>query len=310
MTVTISIIMPCFNCAATVRRSIESVLAQSFGDFELLVVNNGSTDASGGVLAEFSDPRIKVLAEPAKGVSRARNRGLREARGEFIAFLDSDDTWNTDFLEKMHGAFQNKQDAVLAYCGWQNLGIYGPRGEPFVPPEYECPDKAALLLEGCRWPIHGALTRRSAIAGSGGFNTQLIIGEDYLLWMEISTQGALVRVPEVLAQYHHHGGVQATRNRARAVLDTFRAKQIFLREHPEIVASLGPDIIESHTWGKLLHEGNALHWRGDIGSARPVFRKALLAGKGTLSEKLRMLPSLLPLGIHRALLRAKAKLRI
>ena len=304
----ISIIMPCLNGEQNIQTAIDSVLTQTFDDFELIVVDNGSTDRTPEILSAVNDSRLRVLTLPERGVSRARNLGLRKARGAFIAFLDSDDTWSAEFLEKMYTALASDAKAALAYCGWQNLGLPGPRGEPFVPPDYETPDKAAALLEGCRWPIHACLTRYAAITQAGGFNPRLTIGEDYLLWMEVSVIGSIIRVPEVLARYHHHDGVQATHNQALAALDTFRAKQLFLRRHPEIAKQLGPDRIESLTWDKLIHEGNALHWQGNLENARPVFRKALLAGHGSLSAKLRMLPSLLPLSVHRAILAAKERL--
>ena len=304
----ISIIMPCLNSERHIRTAIDSVLAQTFGDFELIVVDNGSTDRTPEILGAVNDSRLRVLTLPERSVSLARNLGLRKARGAFIAFLDSNDTWSAEFLEKMHTALASDSRAVLAYCGWQNLGLPGPRGEPFVPPDYENPDKAAALLEGCRWPIHACLTRHAAIIEAGGFNTRLSIAEDYLLWMEVSVIGSIIRVPEVLAQYHHHDGVQATRNLALAALDTFKAKQLFLRRHPEIAKQLGPDRTESLTWDKLIQQGNALHWQGDLGNARPIFRKALLAGHGSLAAKLRMLPSLLPLSVHRSIIAAKERL--
>ena len=93
-----------------------------------------------------------------------------------------------------------------------------------------------------------------------------------------------------------------------AAIDTLRAKQMFLRRHPEIVEQLGPAKIECLTWDKLIQQGSALHWKGDIEGARPVFRKALLAGHGSLSAKLRMLPSLLPLWLHRAMVTTKERL--
>jgi glycosyltransferase involved in cell wall biosynthesis len=306
----ISIIMPCLNAERHIKAAVASVLAQSFSDVELLIVDNGSTDRTREILGRLADPRIKTFNLDKRGVSFARNLGLQHACGEYIAFLDSDDTWSPEFLEKMHLALEARPDAVLAYCGWRNVGLKGPRGDPFIPPDYEGPDKFEALLEGCRWPIHGALTRRSAIITAGDFNTDLTIAEDYLLWMEVSTTGAIVRVPEVLAQYHHHDGVQATHNLALAALDTLVAKQMFLGRHPEIAAQLGPVKIESLTWGKLIQSGNALHWKGDFINARPIFRKALLAGHGSLSTKVRMLPSLLPVWLHRALLSTKARLSI
>jgi hypothetical protein len=126
--------------------------------------------------------------------------------------------------------------------------------------------------------------------------------------MEVSVTSPIIRVPEVLAQYHHHDGVQATHNLALAVLDTLKAKQMFLHQHPKIAEQIGADRIKSLTWDKLILQGNTLHWQGDIENARPILRKALLTGHGSLSAKLRMLPSLLPLSVHRAILMAKKKL--
>lgn len=303
----ISVIMPCLNGAQHLQQSVDSVLGQSRGDFELLVIDNGSTDRSLEILAAMDDPRIRVLQQPEKGVSRARNLGLAQARGAFIAFLDCDDTWTPDFLEKMSNALESDPSAVLAYCGWQNLGLPGPRGAPFIPPDYQCAEKSVALLGGCRWPIHGCISRAEAIQAAGGFNPELIIAEDYLLWMEVAIQGKILRVPEVLAFYHHHAGPQATRNRARGALDTLLAKELFLSRHPEVAMQIPPNLLEALTWGKLIEEGNTLYWRGDYESARPLFRKALSACKGRPRELLRMLPSLLPLGLHRALGKAKQR---
>lgn len=308
MTPTISVIMPCLNGERHIQAAIDCVLGQTLTNFELIVVDNGSTDRTAEIVAAMTDTRIRLLHQPERGVSRARNLGLREARGEFIAFLDSDDTWEAGFLQALHAALASDSSAVLAYCGWQNMGLPGARSDPFVPPDYQTPDKAEALLEGCRWPIHACLVRQDAIVAAGEFNDQLTIAEDYLLWLEVSTLGALRRVPEVLAMYHHHEGVQATHNRSLAILDTLRAKQLFLQRHPEVARQLGTAKIESLTWGKLIEQGQNLLWQGDIANARPVLRKALLAGRGTFATRLRMLPSLLPFPLHRALITAKERL--
>jgi hypothetical protein len=83
---------------------------------------------------------------------------------------------------------------------------------------------------------------------------------------------------------------------------------MFLHHHPQIAEQIGADRIKLLTWDKLIQQGNALHWQGDIENVRPIFRKALLAGHGSLAVKLRMLPSLLPLTIHRAIVAAKNQL--
>jgi glycosyltransferase involved in cell wall biosynthesis len=297
----VSIVMPSLNGERHVQDAIGSVLAQTMTDFELIFVDNGSTDRTLSLVGAINDPRINVILQPMRGVSRARNRGIEAARGNLLAFLDSDDTWHPEFLERMCAVLERDAGTVLAYCGWQNLGLPGKRCEPFIPPDYETPSKSELLLGGCRWPIHACVTRTKVVWDAGRFNESLFIGEDYLLWLEVAARGRLVRVPEVLAYYHHHGGVQATRNHTRAVMDVLYAKQVFLGNHPDIAATLGASRVEELTWGEFLQQANALYWKGDIEATRPLYRMALLKGKGSLRDRLRMLPSLLPISAHRVI---------
>ena len=116
-----SIIMPVYNTADTVVAAMESVLAQTDPNFELLVVVDGSPDCSSKVIREFlkntPDPRIRLFDnEQNAGVSAARNQGLDEARGEWITFIDSDDTYRPEFLERLHAAAA-RNGADVATCG-------------------------------------------------------------------------------------------------------------------------------------------------------------------------------------------------
>lgn len=295
----VSVVMPCFNAQRHLPRSIASLQAQTCEDWQLIAIDDGSTDGTLNWLRAQTDPRIRVISQANAGVSAARNAGLAQCSGDYVAFLDADDTWAPDFMVRLRNSLSSQPAAVLAYCGWQNLGIEGARGEPFVPPDYDGPGKTLALLEGCRWPIHACLTRRSAIKHAGGFENSLKIGEDYLLWMEVAAQGSILRVPEVLAFYHHHDGPQATDNQVLAALDTLRAKQIFLQRHPEIAHRLGRETVDDLLWGGLIAKGSELYWQGDIEAARPLFRKALLSGHGSPRDRIRMLPCLLPLPVHR-----------
>ncbi|MBI4698013.1 MAG: glycosyltransferase family 2 protein, partial [Nitrospirae bacterium] len=154
----ISIIMPCFNAERFISGSVASALGQTHKDIELIVVNDGSADRSLQILQGISDPRLKIIDQPNRGVCAARNRGLSEATGAYVAFLDADDTWKHDCLEKLHNALRSVPDAVAAYCGWQNIGLSGGRGEPYVPPDYEEEGKLEHLLKSCPWPVHAAIT--------------------------------------------------------------------------------------------------------------------------------------------------------
>lgn len=110
-----SVILPVYNSGATVERAVRSVLSQTDGDFELLIVDDGSSDASPDVLAAVSDARVSILRHPEnRGISAARNTGLGHARGDYIAFLDADDEWVPSFLERMHAA---RGDADAVVCG-------------------------------------------------------------------------------------------------------------------------------------------------------------------------------------------------
>lgn len=297
----ISIIMPCYNAAAHLPVSIGSVLAQTFSDWELIAVDDGSADGTLAWLREQHDPRIRVHTQTNNGVSAARNAGLAMAKGEYVAFLDSDDTWAPDFLSQLLEAFQADPGIGLAYCGWQNIGVPGRRGEPFVPPDYETPEKRPVLLASTRWPIHACMTKRELVSAAGGFDTHFSVGEDFLLWLEIASFQRIRLVPKVLAYYVHHGGVQATRNRVRAARQLRDVQETFLRRHPEIVVELGRTRIRELTDGKLLARAYEAYWRRDLFTAQPIFRMALRGGGWKLRDLRYLLPSLLPASLYRKL---------
>lgn len=299
----ISVIMPNYNGARLISRSIDSVLGQTYGDLELLVVDDGSRDDSVAVVESCTDTRVKLLRQDHQGVCAARNLGIKQARGRYIAFLDSDDTWAPHCLERLHDALTRMPHAALAYCGWQNVGLEGGRGDPFIPPDYEIPDKLELWLRNCRWPIHAALTRTEALRAAGGFDPAFPTSEDFLLWLKIVTMYPIVRVPEVLAYYFHHGGPRATTNKLRMAMNHLGAQLHFLSGRPDVLATLGRAKVRDSTFGELLARGYACYWKGELECARPIFRRAMKAGYGKSTDWVRMLPSLLPLGMHRWLLR-------
>ena len=109
---TVSIIMPLYNKEKWVADTIKSILSQSFKDYELIIINDGSTDSSLEVVKGFKDDRIKVLNQKNSGVSSTRNRGIYEARGKFIAFIDADDIWRVKHLEYLIKAFKRYPDAI------------------------------------------------------------------------------------------------------------------------------------------------------------------------------------------------------
>ena len=94
-----SVVIPLYNKEHFIKKAIQSVLKQSFQDFEIIIVDDGSTDRSLEIARKFESEKLKVYTQPNQGVSVARNKGIENASGEYIAFLDADDTWNMDYLE-------------------------------------------------------------------------------------------------------------------------------------------------------------------------------------------------------------------
>ena len=299
----VSIIMPCYNAAVHLPQSVGSVLAQTFTDWELIAVDDGSTDSTLAWLQAQMDSRLRIHAQSNQGVSAARNAGLGLARGKYVAFLDADDTWAPTLMEKLLMTLEAQPGAVLAYCGWQNVGLPGPRGQPFVPPDYETPAKRETLFAGCRWPIHAALTKRKAILAAGSFDPRLKNAEDFALWLEIAGTASIVRVPEVLAHYHFHGGAQASGNHARAALHFLAAQQAYLGRHPDFAVQLGRGRRRDLLYGNLQKQGMDSYWKRDLPAARTIFRRVMRAGYGRPKSWLYMLPSLLPLTLHTMLIR-------
>ena len=113
--VKVSVIMPAYNRETYIRESIDSVLAQSFTDFELIVVDDGSTDSTAGIVQSYTDSRIRLIRQPNRGVSVARNAGLEAVRGQFITFLDSDDLYYPDFLKVAFQLIQSNQTENVFY---------------------------------------------------------------------------------------------------------------------------------------------------------------------------------------------------
>jgi glycosyltransferase involved in cell wall biosynthesis len=300
----VSIVMPCYNAAAHLQTSIGSVLAQTRQDWELIIVDDGSTDQSWQILQQLAarDQRIRILQQSNAGAAAARNRALREARSACTAFLDSDDTWHPTFLEVMLTALDSDPGAGIAYCGWQNIGLPGKQSDPFIPPAYENDDKIESLLGGCRSPIHGALVRSQIIRDAGYFDEALSSCMDYDLWLRIGALHRLVRVPRVLAYYHHHSGEQITSNRARIAMNHWRAQQKFLQANPSIPITLGIERIRQLTSGELLRRGYLCYWKRDLQAARKIFRAVMKQGYGTFRDWKYMLPAWLPESWHRKLI--------
>ena len=304
----VSVVMPCFDAERFVEQAVRSALGQ--GGVELIVVDDGSTDGSAAVLArlqaEFGD-RLKLLHSERLGPYPARNLALRQARGEWIAFLDADDWWEPDFVQAMGQALV-RSGADVAYCGWQNvaqgLARGAPGGAPYVPPAYEAGDPVEHFLRGCPWPIHAALVRRDVIDALGGFSERMFSSMDYDLWIRLlAVTRNMVRVPRVLAYYRWHGSGQISAVKWRQVLHAWQVRRDFVAANPALVAHLPPAKRRELVDAVLLEQGKTLFWRRDLDGAQPLLRKALMTGAWGLRDLPLLGAAQLPGAVFRRLVR-------
>ena len=191
----ISVIIPVYNGEKTIQETIESILNQTFSDFELLVINDGSQDSTLKIVSDIHDSRIIFFSYLNAGVSASRNRGLSHAMGEFISFIDADDLWIPDKLEAQVKALQENPQVAVAYS-WTDWidesnqllgrGSYLPeQGDVF----------AKLLLNDFVASGSNCLIRRQALIEVGGFDESLAHGEDWDLWLRLAARYEFILVP-------------------------------------------------------------------------------------------------------------------
>lgn len=206
----VTVVIPTYNRAHMLPRALESVLAQTFEAFEVLVVDDGSTDDTVALMAEYEarDERVRYLVQPRNaGVSAARNRGLHEARGEFIAFLDSDDEWLPTKLECQLSRFKALPHGVgLLYGGVEDVG---PRGVRTVHvPEYRGDLFQMLLRRNVIHGTSGVMIRRAAAERAGFFDEKIPAIEDWEYWLRVLSHFDVDFVAEPLTRYHDPHGVE------------------------------------------------------------------------------------------------------
>ncbi len=300
--------MPCFNAAEHVATSIASVQAQTFADWVLIAVDDGSIDDTADVIQNLRDPRIHLISQSNAGVSAARNRALSEVSTPYVAFFDADDVWEPGFLQIMLETLIVHSEAAIAYCGWQDVHAPPRQNLAHDPPDYEAAgqEKFDLLLQRCPWVIHAAVSRTSAVREAGGFDQRFTVAEDYLLWLRMATAGRLIKVPQLLARYHHDSTrPQATDNILRVVRQTRDALRTFLSEHSAIRQQLGWRRERELLYRQGLTCAYDALWSRDLESAQPLFLACLASGFVTWKDLKFALPALLPAPLYRALLSAR-----
>lgn len=205
-----SVVIPLYNKQELIKKTLDSLLAQTFEDFEVVVVNDGSSDNSVAVIEEnFSDTRIRIINQQNTGVATARNRGIKEAKGEYIAFLDADDEWKSDYLATQYSLIQKYPDTSVFATNYEfkdhkgeitptiinNLHLKGEDG--IIDNYFEIASTSHPPL----W-TSAVVAKKSALEDINGFPIGIKSGEDILTWAKLVINGKPAYSKKVMSVYN------------------------------------------------------------------------------------------------------------
>ena len=245
----VSVILPTFNRAGTLPRAITSVLSQSYRDLELLIVDDGGSDNTAEIVEGIGDPRIRyVVMEKNGGASSARNAGLRLAKGQFIAFQDSDDEWLAGKLERQVRAAQEAGEAAVTVFhpkilyGRDDAGLYGPHRVcllPKIEDQAEASIKKLIHLQNLI-STQTLLITREAFERAGFFDVHLVNSEDWAFGIELFYKSKVVFIDEPLVvSYMQNDSISMLRRRGAKA-------QVRIVKRLSRMADVSQEIIAAH----------------------------------------------------------------
>ncbi len=216
----VSIILPAYNQATHLGQAIASVLAQTYTDWELIVVDDGSTDGTGAVARSFTDPRVRYFYQANQERSRARNFGIQQATGEFIAFLDDDDFWLPPYLEKQVAHLRAHPAAGLSHTWSYDTDPAGRMvrvSGQGVPGAATSEAFLAALLINNRIRSIAVVVRAEALHAAGLFDPEVRQAEDWDLWLRIAQRYPVTTLPEALVCYRRYNLFMPARLKQRGM---------------------------------------------------------------------------------------------
>ncbi len=234
----ISVIIPVYNAAHYVAEAIDSTLAQTVKPFEVIVVDDGSTDGTRELLAHYAGmPSVRVILAAHEGVSAARNQALRVSTGDHIAFLDADDHWKPEKLAEQLAIFEEDPSALLVYSDMELFGdLTGPYST-FCGCTFRRGEVLSALIRENFVPTSSVMVRREALFHAGLFTTDadITVGEDYHLWLRIASHGTFAYSSKLLVEYRKHP-LQSSRNLTKNYASLGRMFRSLLKD-PTFVAT-------------------------------------------------------------------------
>lgn len=213
----VSVILPAYKAERFVGEAVDSILGQTLTDFELIVIDDGSTDGTGTILAERAagDPRVRLVSRPNRGLTPTLNEGLAAARADYVAIMNADDVALPERLERQ-AAYLDAHPTVAAVGSQTRLILADGTAGPAVSLPQAPAEVRAFLTKASPLAHPAVMFRRAAVIAAGGYRPRIEPAEDYDLWLRLAERHDLANLPQVLLHYRVHGG-QATAGGFEAV---------------------------------------------------------------------------------------------
>ncbi|MBO9997407.1 MAG: glycosyltransferase [Cyanobacteria bacterium SID2] len=299
----ISVVIPAYNSEATIRDTLDSLFAQTWTDFEVIVIDDGSSDDTLEILQACEDIRLRVFSFPNAGPSTARNRGFEKTLGEYVSFLDADDRWTPDKLEAQLNALEAHPDAAVAYSWTDYIDESGQFVRSGSHLTVNGDGLSHLLLGDFLENGSNALIRREAFATAGGFDKSLLIAHDWALFLKLAARHFIVCVPRAQILYRLTSDsvsskvVRLERECLQVLDEAFdRAPQAFQVLRSRSLANL---------YQYLLYRSLQRPWTAEKCSAAVRFVEQLLAIDPAVGEYRELLASIAAASIAHSTLSAR-----
>ncbi len=288
---TISIVIPAYNAERTILETIASVQQQTFLDFEIIVINDGSTDRTLELLNSVVDARLKIFSYSNGGLPVARNRGISHATGEFIAFIDADDLWTPDKLEAQLAALQKHPEAGVAYS-WTYFMEEQDGALSFKPCDpvfFEGNVYADLLVADFIYNGSNTLIRKQAIESTGEFDPKLKSCEDWDYWLRLAAHWHFTVVPKHQILYRRSRGAMSSKVEVMKQACLIVLEKAYQAAPPELQHLKNQSFTSFHKYCADLYLKHSTNMSGVKESGRHLWKAIRLQPQTLLNKRFQKL---------------------
>lgn len=286
----VSVVMPCYNCEQFLKESILSILSQTYENLELIIVDDASTDSSGDIIHSYAsaDHRVKPVRHPHnRGVAAARNSGIAESTGDYIAFCDADDAWEEDKLETQLNSIQMNGNVDFVFSDAKIINeVSQPTGHSFST-EHQPRELTNTFLKLCVSNFintSSVLFRRTCLNKAVPFKKEFEYLEDWIYWLQLSLYYQFYYIEKPLVRYRRHSN-SSDRDRTRHFTSRTKCNEYILTTFSGI-----PNKIKSVIYYKLGRDYTEL---GHLHQSRDAYKKSLGENLFNLKSGLYLLRSYL-----------------